>query len=113
MICNVNLTVEYKLGKLRLSVFNAMLRVRDDIGGHIVRPGEYPQGGQTEPGGQTRSCILRTPEDVLLLVECPTMQRSDKFCWAPFDSISDRELVIGVVLVRQSTSEQIDLKIRC
>ena len=74
MICNVNLTVEYKLEKLRLSVFNAMLtkgfllsaesvRVRDDIGGHIVQPGECPQGGQTEPGGHQQTNKILHTED--------------------------------------------------
>ena len=103
MICNVNLTVEYKLEKLRLSVFNAMLRVRDDIGGHNVRPGEYPQGGQTEPvGHQQTNKILHTGG-------CSPFGRMSSIR----DLISFVGLHLIVVLVRQFTSEQIDLKIRC
>ena len=92
------------------------VRVRDDIGGHNVRPGEYPQGGQTEPGGhQQANKILPTedPGGCSPFCRMSSMQRSDKFRWTPFNLISDRELVIGVVLVRQFTSEQIDFKIRC
>ena len=82
------------------------VRIRDDIGGRNVRPGEYPQGGQTEPGGhQQTNKILHTEGPG----GCSPFGRMSSIR----DLISFVGLHLIVVLVRQSTSEQIDFKIRC